>query len=213
MPSLLHYPGLLLLALLPLASLGLYSGDTDFYETSGVELQKDALAPDHKLLSIARQMRKDIASVGEQLKRDFPICLEHLSKYETTLMSSTVGCQNTDSCSLYNILRICLGLRVYQAYLQVMMREPMMSARMMDVKVGTTILLHLIKETVKVYDRVRPTSLPEDSAWNRKITTHSILYNFKDFMADTSRAINYLMIRIKTKHIAREEGWLLKHKQ
>ncbi|KAF4073729.1 hypothetical protein AMELA_G00246710 [Ameiurus melas] len=213
MPSLLHYPGLLLLALLPLASLGLYSGDTDFYETSGGELQNDALAPDHKWLSIARQMRKDIASVGEQFQRDFPESEFTKVKIDTPLLSSTDGCLPSDFSPQKCLHRIYHGLRVYQAYLPYIERENQIAARIVDVKVGTTRLLHLIKETVKVNDEVRPTSLPDASVWTRRRNIHLILSNFADFMTDTSRAINYMKSKKLMQHMAKENGWLSKHER
>ncbi|XP_026786001.3 interleukin-6-like [Pangasianodon hypophthalmus] len=199
MPSLLPYPGLFLLALLPLASLGLYSGDTDFYETSGSQLQNEAHAPDHKWLSIARQMRRDIASVrDEQLKRDFADTSSEFAsvRIQTPLLSSSDGCLPSDFTAHKCLRRIYNGLRVYQAYLPYVERENLTAAHMVDIKVGITRLLHLIKETVKVNDdKVHPSSLnelPDDSTWTRKTVTHSILHNFADFMTDTSRAINYM---------------------
>lgn len=62
-------------------------------------------------------------------------------------------------------------------------------------------------------DKAHPTSLgelPDDSAWTRKMITHSILYNFADFMTDAIRAMNYMKIKLM-KSIMKENGWLSKH--
>lgn len=65
-------------------------------------------------------------------------------------------------------------------------------------------------------DKAQPTSpseLPGDSAWTRKTVTHSILYNFADFMTDAVRAINYMKAKLLRPVVVRGDDWLLKHEQ
>ncbi|XP_060797987.1 interleukin-6 [Neoarius graeffei] len=219
MPSLLRYLTLSLLALLPLPSLSLYSGDAGFYETSGGEPQNDAHVPDHKWLSIAKQLRRDIASVrDEQFKRDFAETFNMTEfagvRMEMPLLGPSDGCLPSDFIPQTCLQQIYSGLRWYQAYLPDVERENLNADLMKNIHFGTTRLLHLIKEIIQVNnDKADLPSLPDDSAWKRKILTHSILYYFADFMTDTARAINFMKTKKLTKHIIREDGWLLKHKQ
>lgn len=64
-------------------------------------------------------------------------------------------------------------------------------------------------------DKPHPTFrvLPGDSAWTRKIVTHSVLYNLVDFMTDAIRAVNYIKAKKLTRSTKKKETWLLKHKQ
>ncbi|TSO47172.1 Interleukin-6 [Bagarius yarrelli] len=155
-------------------------GDTDFFETSGGELQNEAHAPDHKWLSVARQLRRDIISARDEQQK----CLR----------------------------RIYSSLRIYQLYLASLEQESRSITNAVDIKLGTTRLLHLIKETGNVNEeKVHPTNLLKltDTVWNQKITTHSVLYHFADFMTDVSRAINFM----KMKKLTKQEEWISKHQQ
>lgn len=81
--------------------------------------------------------------------------------------------------------------------------------------VNFTSITHSLHLCLQVNDaKPHPTFrvLPEDSAWTRKIVTHSILYNLVDFMTDTIRAIKYMKIKKLTRSL-KEEIQLLKHEQ
>ncbi|XP_053349168.1 interleukin-6 [Clarias gariepinus] len=227
MPS-LNYLGLFLLALLPVASFAPYSGDADLYETARGEAQNEAHAGEIKWHKIARKMHNDIWRVrDEQFVRDFgtsnmtEFASLRMPLFEMPLLTSEDGCVPYNLSPINCLQAIYNGLRKYQLSLPYVERQNLTADHMVAIKEGTAGLLHFIKDTVKVDDDTVHlpflTELSDDSAWTRKIKTHSILYNFKDFMADTSRAITYLSnqmkSRMKMKHIAREEGWLLKHKQ
>ncbi|KAI5621857.1 interleukin 6 (interferon, beta 2) precursor [Silurus asotus] len=216
MPYLLHhYLGLLLL---PLLSLGLYSGDEDYYDFSGGELQNEAHASFYKWFSIARQMRIDIHSVrDEQFARDFA-GMRNMSDFdhqriETPLLGFSDGCLPFDFKPQKCVQQIYTGLRVYQAYLPYV--DNGTSSRIPEIKVGMARLLGLIKGTGNVHDvEVHPAFLRDlvsGTQWRKKTVTHSILYNFVNFMIVTSRAINYMKAKKLMKHAVKEDKWLSKH--
>ncbi|KAG7317264.1 hypothetical protein KOW79_019562 [Hemibagrus wyckioides] len=111
--------------------------------------------------------------------------------------------------------RIYSGLRVYQVYLLYIEQENWFISNLVNIKEGTTRLLHLIKETVNVNDeKFSPSDLSEftDSAWIRQKISQFILRNFTKFMVPASRAINHMKNRKLLKH-SKEEEQFLKHHQ
>ncbi|XP_058233909.1 interleukin-6 [Hemibagrus wyckioides] len=216
MPSLLHSLFLLALALFPLHALGLYSGDS--FETSGGEVQNEAHAPDHKWHSIAKQLWTDIANARKEqfikAGMDNNTSFEEISIY-TPLLNASDGCLPVGFHAQKCLRRIYSGLRVYQVYLLYIEQENWFISNLVNIKEGTTRLLHLIKETVNVNDeKFSPSDLSEftDSAWIRQKISQFILRNFTKFMVPASRAINHMKNRKLLKH-SKEEEQFLKHHQ
>ncbi|GAA6075055.1 interleukin-6, partial [Tachysurus ichikawai] len=210
----------LALFLFPLLSLGLYSGDMDFYETSGSELQNEAHAPDQKWVDVAKQLRNEVKNArDEQFNRAIG-GTQNTSIYaykgiKMPILNDSDGCLRSDFNAQKCLRLIYTGLRVYQVNMPHLEQESQFITNVMNIKAGTYRLLHLIKETVKVNDeKVPQVDLSEftDTAWNQNILAHSILYSFTDFMTEASRAINYMKNKKLMRHL-KEDKWISKHQK
>lgn len=98
----------------------------------------------------------------------------------------------------------CLGriysvLTWYKENWDYIEKENLTSTLVNDIKHETKRLLEAINSQLQVgegqVDPISSSPLSVRSAWTRKTTVHSILFNYTSVMIDTCRAINYMSRR------------------
>uniref|UniRef100_A0A4W4EG61 Interleukin-6 n=2 Tax=Electrophorus electricus TaxID=8005 RepID=A0A4W4EG61_ELEEL len=157
----------------------------------------------NKSYGVAKSLYRHITTLkNEQLQRDFgesqnttyfeTAKIQTFSKPRNVCLSKTF---DGDGC----LKQIYTGLSTYIAYLPYVERENLTAAVIIDVKHLTTRLLNHIKDKLKDgWDHtLNVPTLPQGSAWTRKMVTYSILSNFENFMKDTCRAIYFINIKPK----------------
>ncbi|XP_059411575.1 interleukin-6 [Carassius carassius] len=182
-----------------------YSGLAELSETSGDELQdvdgKSPLSDRQKWHLMARDLHRDVKMLrDQQFKRDFRETVNMTAfegvRVKTPLLRPSDGCLSrnfsTDSC----LVRIYSVLTWYKENWGFIEKENLTSSLVNDVKHGTKRLLEAINSQLQIADggavQISSAPLSATSAWTRKTTVHSILFNFTSVMIDTCRAINYM---------------------
>ncbi|XP_026145065.1 interleukin-6-like [Carassius auratus] len=200
-----------------------YSGLAELSETSGDELQdvdgKSPLSDRQKWHLMARDLHRDVKMLrDQQFKRDFRQTVNMTAfedvRVKTPLLRPSDGCLSrnfsTDSC----LGRIYSVLTWYKDNWSFIEKENLTSSLVNDVKHGTKRLLEAINSQLQIADggtdQISSAPLSATSAWTRKTTVHSILFNFTSVMIDSCRAINYMSKRkaaYRAKDTKRPADW------
>ncbi|XP_076866035.1 interleukin-6 isoform X2 [Brachyhypopomus gauderio] len=204
MPS-LNDLQLCLSVLLPLAAfsvaLPLDTANEDLPEISGEEVHDaKGRSVQDKCNFIAKLLHENIKRLrDEQFQRDFGEAIINMTNFETVRIQILKSNPPAKVCLRKNfdsdkcLTRIYTGLRTYSAYLDYVERENLTASLINSAKESTTRLLNIIKDKWKDgQNHALERALHEDSAWTRKIVTHSVLYDFEVFMTETSRAIQFM---------------------
>ncbi|KAK2887734.1 hypothetical protein QQF64_013007 [Cirrhinus molitorella] len=187
-----------------------YSGLAELSEISGDEVQdvdgKSPLSDRQKWHLMARDLHRDIKTLrDQQFERDFR---ENMTAYEgvrikTPLLKPSDGCFSRNFSTEQCLSRIYSILTWYKENWSFIENENLTSTLVNDIKHGTKRLLEAINSQLQIADgqadKMSSAPLSVRSAWTRKTTVHSILFNFTSVMIDTCRAVNYMSKR-KTAH-------------
>ncbi|KAK7124263.1 hypothetical protein R3I94_018584 [Phoxinus phoxinus] len=185
-----------------------YSSVGELSETSGDEVQdvevKSLLSDRQKWHLMARDLHKDVKTLlDEQFSeiRDFRETA-NMTAYEvvrisTPLLKPSDGCLSRNFSTERCLGRIYSVLTWYKENWNYIEKENLTSTLVNDIKHATKRLLEAINSQVDE-GQVNPISsspLSVESAWIRKCTVHSILFNYTSVMIDTCRAIGYMSKR------------------
>uniref|UniRef100_A0A8C2C6R1 Interleukin-6 n=1 Tax=Cyprinus carpio TaxID=7962 RepID=A0A8C2C6R1_CYPCA len=200
-----------------------YSGLAELSETSGDEVQdvdgKSPLSDRQKWHLMARDLHRDVKTLrDQQFERDFREMV-NMTAYEgvrvkTPLLKPSDGCLSRNFSSDLCLSRIYSVLTWYKENWSFIENENLTSSLVNDIKHGTKRLLEAINSQLQIADggadQISSTPLSVRSAWTRKTTVHSILFNFTSVMIDTCRAINYMSKRkaaYRAKDTKRPADW------
>uniref|UniRef100_A0A8C1T8U2 Interleukin-6 n=1 Tax=Cyprinus carpio TaxID=7962 RepID=A0A8C1T8U2_CYPCA len=200
-----------------------YSGLAELSETSGDEVQdvdgKSPLSDRQKWHLMARDLHRDVKTLrDQQFERDFREMV-NMTAYEgvrvkTPLLKPSDGCLSRNFSSDLCLSRIYSVLTWYKENWSFIENENLTSSLVNDIKHGTKRLLEAINSQLQIADRgadqISSAPLSVRSAWTRKTTVHSILFNFTSVMIDTCRAINYMSKRkpaYRAKDTKRPADW------
>uniref|UniRef100_A0A672LYQ1 Interleukin-6 n=1 Tax=Sinocyclocheilus grahami TaxID=75366 RepID=A0A672LYQ1_SINGR len=192
-----------------------YSGLAELSETSGDEVQdvegKSPLSERQKWHLMARDLHRDVKMLrDQQFERDFRETV-NMTAYEGVRITTPL-LRPSDGCLSRNFSDLCLSriysvLSWYKENWSLIENENLTSSLVKDIKRGTKRLLEAINSQLQIadggVDQISSAPLSVRSAWTRKTTTHSILFNFTSMMIDTCRAVHYMSKR-KTAHRAKD---------
>ncbi|XP_016428412.1 interleukin-6 [Sinocyclocheilus rhinocerous] len=193
-----------------------YSGLAELSETSGDEVQdvegKSPLSERQKWHLMARDLHRDVKTLrDQQFERDFRETV-NMTAYEgvritTPLLTPSDGCLSRNFSADLCLSRIYSILSWYEENWSLIENENLTSSLVKDIKRGTKRLLEAINSQLQIadggVDQISRAPLSVRSAWMRKTTTHSILFNFTSVMIDTCRAVHYMSKR-KAAHRAKD---------
>uniref|UniRef100_A0A673IP07 Interleukin-6 n=1 Tax=Sinocyclocheilus rhinocerous TaxID=307959 RepID=A0A673IP07_9TELE len=174
-----------------------YSGLAELSETSGDEVQdvegKSPLSERQKWYLMARDLHRDVKTLrDQQFERDFRETV-NMTAYEGVRIETPL-LEPSDGCLSRNFSAV---------------RTRFLSDDSELVTVSVSLLLQLQIADGQT-DQISSAPLSVRSAWTRKTTTHSILFNFSSVMIDTCRALNYIS-KHKAAHRAKDTkrpaGW------
>ncbi|XP_039534404.1 interleukin-6-like [Pimephales promelas] len=185
-----------------------YSSMGELSETSGEEVQdvdvKSLLNDRHKWHLMARDLHKDVKKLrDEQFENDFREAV-NMTAYEgvrvsTPLLKPSDGCLSRNFSTERCLGRIYSVLTWYKENWNYIEKENLTSTLVNDIKHGTKRLLEAINSQLQLgegqVDPIPSGPLSVRSAWTRKATVHSILFNYTNVMIDTCRAISYMSKR------------------
>uniref|UniRef100_A0A8C1UX67 Interleukin-6 n=1 Tax=Cyprinus carpio TaxID=7962 RepID=A0A8C1UX67_CYPCA len=172
-----------------------YSGLAELSETSGDEVQdvegKSPLSERQKWYLMARDLHRDVKTLrDQQFERDFRETV-NMTAYEgarikTPLLRPSDGCVSRNfSAVRTHFPSNDSGLFMAHAYMK---------------RSGVSWQLQIADGQ---QDQISSAPLSVRSAWTRKITAHSILFNFSSVMIDSCRALHYISKR-KAAHRAKD---------
>uniref|UniRef100_A0A672MBT0 Interleukin-6 n=1 Tax=Sinocyclocheilus grahami TaxID=75366 RepID=A0A672MBT0_SINGR len=193
-----------------------YSGLAELSETSGDEAQdvegKSPLSEWQKWYLMARDLHRDVKTLrDQQFERDFRET-ENMTAYEgvrieTPLLEPSDGCLSRNFSAERCLSRIYSVLTWYKENWSFMEKENLTWSLVKDIKHGSKRLLEALNSQLQIADgqtdQISSAPLSVRSAWTRKTTTHSILFNFSSVMIDTCRALNYIS-KHKAAHRAKD---------
>uniref|UniRef100_A0A3B1IXV1 Interleukin-6 n=1 Tax=Astyanax mexicanus TaxID=7994 RepID=A0A3B1IXV1_ASTMX len=165
------------------------SGDEMMQDTSGEQKRKITA------LFLSLQFQKDF---GEPVKN--MTNYEHVRR-EMPLIRSEDRCRHKNFSAPRCLKQIYAVLRIYEGHLGYLEKDNLTSARLPDVKHWTFIQKSIFGGiSLVVFNHsfflmhlgIISSSLKEESAWMKKIYTHSILYNFTSFLIDANRALKHM---------------------
>ncbi|XP_073689011.1 interleukin-6 [Garra rufa] len=189
-----------------------YSGLAELSEISGDEVQdvdgKSPLSDRQKWHLMAKDLHQDVKTLrDQQFERDFRDTV-NMTAYEgvrikTPLLKHSDGCLSRNFSTERCLSRIYSVLTWYKENWSFIENENLTSNLVNDIKHETKRLLEAINSQLQIAegqaDQTSSDPLSVRSAWTRKTTVHSILFNFTSVMIDTCRAVNYMSKR-KTAH-------------
>ncbi|XP_077050974.1 interleukin-6 [Siphateles boraxobius] len=200
-----------------------HSSMGELSETSGDEVQdvdvKSPLNDRQTWHLMARELHKDVKTLrDQQFESDFRETA-NMTAYEvvrisTPLLKPSDGCVSRNFSTERCLGRIYSVLTWYKENWNYIEKENLTSTLVNDIKHGTKRLLEAINSQLQVgegqVDPFPSSLLSVRSAWTRKTTVHSILFNYTSVMIDTCRAINYMSKRkggLRGKDTKRPEHW------
>uniref|UniRef100_A0A3B1KAN9 Interleukin-6 n=1 Tax=Astyanax mexicanus TaxID=7994 RepID=A0A3B1KAN9_ASTMX len=155
-------------------------------------------------IAIADLLLRSITRLrDEQFQKDFGEPVKNMTNYEHVrrempLIRSEDRCRHKNFSAPRCLKQIYAVLRIYEGHLGYLEKDNLTSARLPDVKHWTFSLVQFIRtkmsspEDTDVQSSSSSSSLKEESAWMKKIYTHSILYNFTSFLIDANRALKHM---------------------
>uniref|UniRef100_A0A8C1BG40 Interleukin-6 n=2 Tax=Cyprinus carpio TaxID=7962 RepID=A0A8C1BG40_CYPCA len=193
-----------------------YSGLTELSETSGDEVQdvegKSPLSERQKWYLMARDLHRDVKTLrDQQFERDFRETVNMTAyegaKIKTPLLRPSDGCVSRNFSAERCLSRIYSVLTWYRENWSFIEKENLTSSLVKDIKHASKRLLEALNSQLQIadgqQDQISSAPLSVRSAWTRKITTHSILFNFSSVMIDSCRALHYISKR-KAAHRAKD---------
>ncbi|NP_001248378.1 interleukin-6 precursor [Danio rerio] len=197
-----------------------FSSMGELSEISGDEVQdvdvKSLLGDRQKWHLMARDLYKDVKTLrDEQFERDFREMVNMTAfegvRISTPLLKPSDRCLSKNFSTERCLTRIYSVLTWYKDNWNYIEKENLTSVLVNDIKHSTKRLLEAINSQLQVrdgeMDQTSSTSLSFKSAWTRKTTVHSILFNFSSVMIDACRAINYMSRRKRGKDPKRTGDW------
>uniref|UniRef100_A0A671Q4M1 Interleukin-6 n=1 Tax=Sinocyclocheilus anshuiensis TaxID=1608454 RepID=A0A671Q4M1_9TELE len=184
-----------------------YSGLAELSETSGDEVQDR-----QKWYLMARDLHRDVKTLrDQQFERDFRETVNMTAyegvRIETPLLKPSDGCLSRNFSAERCLSRIYSVLTWYKENWSFMEKENLTWSLVKDIKHGSKRLLEALNSQLQIADgqtdQISSAPLSVRSAWMRKTTTHSILFNFSSVMIDTCRALNYIS-KHKAAHRAKD---------
>ncbi|KAJ8267286.1 hypothetical protein COCON_G00124580 [Conger conger] len=154
----------------------------------------------------------------QQFVEEFDEPKENMSNYK----DNKLALPNVAECSSSNfskdtcLLRISTGLQLHALYLQFVQQEYSNSVRVPYIKSRTKALADHVTEIMKSSKHAVELSvsareellraLPAGSEWERKITVHVLLREFRSFLMATVRALRHIELRGRRKHTPKAEN-------
>ncbi|XP_022523792.2 interleukin-6 [Astyanax mexicanus] len=153
-------------------------------------------------IAIADLLLRSITRLrDEQFQKDFGEPVKNMTNYEHVrrempLIRSEDRCRHKNFSAPRCLKQIYAVLRIYEGHLGYLEKDNLTSARLPDVKHWTFSLVQFIRTKMSSPEdtdvQSSSSSLKEESAWMKKIYTHSILYNFTSFLIDANRALKHM---------------------
>ncbi|KAF4100871.1 hypothetical protein G5714_019067 [Onychostoma macrolepis] len=193
-----------------------YSGLAELSEISGDEVQdvdgRSPLSDRQKWHLMARDLHRDVKTLrDQQFERDFKETMNMTAlegvRIKTPLLKPSDGCLSRNFSTDLCLSHIYSVLTWYKDNWSFIENENLTSSLANNIKLGTKRLLEAINSQLQIADggadQLSSAPLSVRSAWTRKTTAHSILFNFTNVMIDTCRAVNYMSKR-KAAHRAKD---------